>query len=156
MNNAFDEKNSSDYEKNTDLLHLAMEKIHQTPTLSATIAELSRITGLHRNAISNRVWPGQKLHEIKEHRKQLKTKTVENLVKIDPVSVLEEKLDNAKRELVFWFTKCTDNEKQIKQLNTNLQRMSDARSNYENMLKQERLKTEELKTELNQLRMLIQ
>ena len=156
MNNAFDEKNRNDYEKNTSLLHVAIDKIRKTPTLPATIAELSRITGLHRNSISNRVWPGTKLKEIKEQRIELKKQKTENVVKIDPVRVLEDKLDNAKQELVFWFTKCTDNEKQIKQLSTNLKRMSDARSDYENMLKQERLYTEKLKKELNQLRMLIQ
>jgi hypothetical protein len=138
MNNAFDKKNRNDYDKNTDLLHVAIDRIHKTSTLSATIAEISRITGLHRNAISNRVWPGQRLQEIKEQRRQLKNKRIEKTLQLDPVRVLEDKLENAKRELVFWFTKCSDNEKQIKQLNTNLQRMSDARNDYEDLLKQER------------------
>lgn len=156
MSNAFDEKNKRDFEKNTELLLSAIEKIRRNSALPATISEVSKITGMHRNGISNRGWPKTKLDEIKEQREILKNKRNESVDKIDPVKVLEEKLDNAKKELVFWFTKSIDNEKQIKQLNTNLQRMSDARTDYENMLKRERLKTEKLAAELNQLKMLIQ
>lgn len=155
MNKALNEKNKNDFDKNTNLLNVAIEKIHRTSSLATTIAELSRLTGLHRNAISNRIWPGQKLNIIKEQREKLKKKKIENLRKVPPVKIAEDKLDNAKRELVYWFTKCSDNEQQIKQLSTNLKRMSDARNDYEKMLKQERLKTIRLTSELNQLKELI-
>ena len=68
---------------------------------------------------------------------------------------MEERLDNAKNELVYWFNRNLDNEKQIKQLEINLERMSLARNDYETMLKQERLKTEELTRKNNLLRDLI-
>ncbi|MFK3860518.1 MULTISPECIES: hypothetical protein [Pseudoalteromonas] len=155
MSNPFDTKNQRDFDENTEKLVAAIDKINNTPSLPATIAELSRLTGLHRNAISNRVWPNQKLKLIKEKRKTQKQAETNPTVNKNPIKVLEEKLDNAKNELVYWFNKSLDNEKQIKQLEINLERMSLARNDYEAMLKQERLKTEELTKKNNLLRELI-
>ena len=155
MSNPFDTKNQRDFDENTEKLVAAIDKINNTPSLPATIAELSRLTGLHRNAISNRVWPNQKLKLIKEKRKNQKKAETNPTVNKNPIKVLEDKLDNAKNELVYWFNKNLDNEKQIKQLEINLERMSLARNDYEAMLKQERLKTEELTKKNNLLRELI-
>ena len=69
MSNHFDIKNQRTFDENTQKLVAAIDKINNTPSLPATIAELSRLTGLHRNAISNRGWPNQKLKLIKEKRK---------------------------------------------------------------------------------------
>jgi hypothetical protein len=155
MSNPFDTKNQRDFDENTEKLVAAIDKINNTPSLPATIAELSRLTGLHRNAISNRVWPNQKLKLIKEKRKNQKKAETNPTVNKNPIKVLEEKLDNAKNELVYWFNKNLDNEKQIKQLEINLERMSLARNDYETMLKQERDKTTELTKQLNIMRDLL-
>jgi len=155
MSNPFDTKNQRDFDENTEKLVTAIDKINNTPSLPATIAELSRLTGLHRNAISNRVWPNQKLKLIKEKRKNQKKAETNPTENKNPIKVLEEKLDNAKNELVYWFNKNLDNEKQIKQLEINLERMSLARNDYETMLKQERDKTTELTKQLNIMRDLL-
>ncbi|MEI8603965.1 hypothetical protein [Pseudoalteromonas sp. B160] len=155
MSNPFDIKNQRDFDENTEKLVAAIDKINNTHSLPATIAELSRLTGLHRNAISNRGWPNQKLKLIKEKRKTQEQAETKPTINKNPIKVLEEKLDNAKNELVYWFNKNLDNEKQIKQLEINLERMSLARNDYEAMLKQERLKTEELTKKNNLLRELI-
>ena len=155
MSNPFDIKNQRTFDENTQKLVAAIDKINNTPSLPATIAELSRLTGLHRNAISNRGWPNQKLKLIKEKRKAQKQAETKPTINKNPIKVLEERLDNAKNELVYWFNRNLDNEKQIKQLEINLERMSLARNDYETMLKQERLKTEELTRKNNLLRDLI-
>ena len=155
MSNPFDTKNQRDFDENTEKLVAAIDKINNTPYLPATIAELSRLTGLHRNAISNRGWPNQKLKLIKEKRKTQEQAETKSTVNKNPIKVLEEKLDNAKNELVYWFNKNLDNEKQIKQLEINLERMSLARNDYETMLKQERDKTTELTKQLNIMRDLL-
>ena len=155
MSNPFDIKNQRTFDENTQKLVAAIDKINNTPSLPATIAELSRLTGLHRNAISNRGWPNQKLKLIKEKRKTQEQTETKPTVNKNPIKALEKKLDNAKNELVYWFNKNLDNEKQIKQLEINLERMSLARNDYETMLKQERLKTEELTRKNNLLRDLI-
>ncbi|MFK3866302.1 hypothetical protein [Pseudoalteromonas rhizosphaerae] len=155
MSNPFDIKNQRDFDENTEKLVAAIDKINNTPSLPATIAELSRLTGLHRNAISNRAWPNQKLKLIKAKRKTQEQAETKPSVNKNPIKVLEEKLDNAKNELVYWFNKNLDNEKQIKQLEINLERISLARNDYETMLKQERDKTTELTKQLNIMRDLL-
>ena len=155
MSNPFDIKNQRTFDENTQKLVAAIDKINNTPSLPATIAELSRLTGLHRNAISNRGWPNQKLKLIKEKRKTQKQAKTKPTINKNPIKVLEERLDNAKNELVYWFNRNLDNEKQIKQLEINLERMSLARNDYETMLKQERDKTTELTKQLNIMRDLL-
>lgn len=153
MSNNFDDRNQLDYDNNTKRLNSAIDKIRATPSLSPSIAELSRLTGIHRNTISSRKWPCFTLREIKKER-QLKSKLSIASQK-NPVKLIEDKLANAKRELVYWFNKNLDNEKQIKQLEQNLQRMSQARNDYESMLEQERQKNQELAKQLNLMRELI-
>jgi len=151
----FDERNQRDFEENTERLVEAIDKIGSSANLPATIAQLSLLTGMHRNAISRRQWPVVKLKEIKNKRKALKQQQSSEKKQIDPITILEGKLDNAKRELVYWFNKNLDNEKKIKQLEQNLQRMTQARGDYGKMLKQERQKTSELTKQLNIMRDLL-
>ena len=155
MSNPFDIKNQRTFDENTQKLVAAIDKINNTPSLPATIAELSRLTGLHRNAISNRGWPNQKLKLIKEKRVIQRQAEAKPTINQNPIKVLEEKLDNSKNELVYWFNKNLDNEKQIKQLKINLERMSFARNDYEAMLKNEREKTMELTKQLTIMRDLL-
>lgn len=155
MSNPFNIKNQRDFDENTEKLLTALDKINNKPSLPATIAELSRLTGLHRNAISNRGWPNQKLKLIKEKRVIQRQAEAKPTINQNPIKVLEEKLDNSKNELVYWFNKNLDNEKQIKQLKINLERMSFARNDYEAMLKNEREKTMELTKQLTIMRDLL-
>ncbi|GGW97174.1 hypothetical protein [Alteromonas halophila] len=154
MNN-FDERNQRDFEENTKRLVEAMDRIGSSSDLPATIAQLSQLTGMHRNAISRRQWPMVKLKEIKNKRKALRHLQFVEKKQIDPFTILEDRLDNAKRELVYWFNKSLDNEKKIKQLEQNLQRMTQARTDYEYMLKQERQQTNELTKQLTIMRDLL-
>ncbi|HAS6505046.1 MULTISPECIES: hypothetical protein [Vibrio harveyi group] len=151
----FDDRNLRDFEENTEALVKAIDKIKSSSHLPATIAQLSKLTGMHRNAISKRLWPRVKLKEIKNARAvNNKLDSVPRKLD-DPVKVLEEKLEHAKHELTYWFNKSLDNEKRVKQLEINLQRMSLAREDYEKMLKQERQKTNELTKQLNIMRDLL-
>ncbi|WP_420229728.1 hypothetical protein ACOBWA_14150 [Psychrobacter sp. ER1] len=67
--NAYDQKNSDDYDANTLLLEKALSDIKGNKRLKATVAQLSEMTGIHRNTISNRVWPVQELKQIRDSRK---------------------------------------------------------------------------------------
>lgn len=151
----YDERNLRDFDDNTRSLVKAIDKIRSNSHLPATIAQLSKLTGMHRNAISKRLWPRVKLKEIKNTRRAKSEIDAAQRKPVDPVKVLEEKLENAKHELTYWFNKSLDNEKHIKQLEINLQRMSLAREDYEKMLKQERQRTNELTKQLNIMRDLL-
>jgi len=87
MSNPFDIKNQRTFDENTQKLVAAIDKINNTPSLPATIAELSRLTGLHRNAISNRGWPNQKLKLIKEKRKTQKQAETKPTINKNPIKV---------------------------------------------------------------------
>jgi len=102
MNNqAYDQKNSEDYEMNTLSINKALLEIEQDPKLKATIAQLSKMTGIHRNTITNRDWPIQKLKEIKDKRK-LKDEESKNHMVVNEIS-LGEKLVLTQNEVIYWF-----------------------------------------------------
>jgi HD-GYP domain-containing protein (c-di-GMP phosphodiesterase class II) len=108
---AFDKRNKEDFDKVTQVLLAGIVSIRSDSSLRATIAELARLTGVHRNTISNREWPQDHLVDIKEQRRrvaaarQLKVATRE-----DPVSILTDKLEKSRLEVVYWFTQAKDAE----------------------------------------------
>ena len=102
---AFDQKNKEDFDQYTELLTRALFDIGANESLKATVAELSRITGIHRNTIRQRVWPLERLEIIKENRRiEVLRKKVSNKKPVDPVVVLTEKLEAARIEVLHWFT----------------------------------------------------
>jgi hypothetical protein len=107
MNNqAYDKKNSEDYKANTLILNKALQEIECNRKLQATVAQLSKMTRIHRNTITNRVWPIQKLKQIKEARK-IEDKSNEKQVLLNKES-MEEKLIQAQNEVIYWFNMYQD------------------------------------------------
>lgn len=122
---AFTKKNSEDFEANTRVIEKALQEIEQNKKLKPTIAQLAKMTGIHRNTLSNRVSPIQRLKQIKQTREiERKTKENENnSSQINPINLLEEKISNLQIEAIYWFNQyqdlklSTDNlKKQYKQL----------------------------------------
>lgn len=153
MSQPYDSVNQKTYEDNTVLLVNALDSIDKDPSLAATIANLVILTGIHRNTVSERKWPKDKLEKIKIARKNKPSEPPKKEEK--PENILDEKLNNAKHELVYWFNKTNDLEREVNQLNINLSRMADARSDYERMLILERKKTEKLQSEVQTLKELL-
>jgi hypothetical protein len=153
MSQPYDSVNQKAYEYNTELLVNALGTIEKDTTQSATIANLAILTGIHRNTISERKWPKDKLEEIKTDRKNKLSQPPKNEVKLE--KILGEKLENAKHELVYWFNLSNDLKKETTQLNINLSRMSDARIDYERMLILEREKTKKLQNDIQKLKELL-
>lgn len=91
---AFEGRNREDFDQNTEALSMALQAIASDKKLKATISELSRVSGIHRNTIRNRRWPSERLEAIKEQRKLEELRLKLNKEKRqDPVSVLAEKLE---------------------------------------------------------------
>ncbi|WP_020190335.1 hypothetical protein [Pseudomonas putida] len=101
---AFDNKNQEDFDRNTEILTNGLMQIAGSLKLKPTVAELSRITGIHRNTIRQRIWPGQRLSAIKESRalEALRSKLAKEK-KADPVTVLTDKLQASRLEVLHWF-----------------------------------------------------
>lgn len=99
---AYDEKNKEDYDQVTLLLNEALDKIANNPKLPANQAQVSKLTGVHRNTVSNREFPAIRLREIKDERKKKAAAEVKE--KADKISQLNDRVDKLSAELVYWFT----------------------------------------------------
>ena len=65
----FDVSNKIDFDRNTEALTQGLLRIAADKELKVTVAELSRITGIHRNTIRQRGWPLDRLEAIKDNRR---------------------------------------------------------------------------------------
>jgi hypothetical protein len=132
---AFDQKNKDDFDQYTELLTRALFDIGANESLKATVAELSRLTGMHRNTIRQRVWPLERLEIIKENRRiEVLRNKVSNKKPVDPMVVLTEKLESARIEVLHWFTEA-NLAYDIAQTNENkYQDMMGSRDTYKSLL----------------------
>jgi len=151
--NAFDERNQQDYDNYTDKINEALDKIASTPSLKATLTELSRLTGMHRNTLTNRDFPKRRLEAIKEERnvrQELKKRKKKDFVK-----ELEEQLDKAGLELVHWFTMYQAAQRETGDLGLQLKRKQASLESHMKELKAEREKTDILEKELENTKQLL-
>lgn len=147
---AYDNKNEQDYDNITDAIDLGLDKIESTPSLKPTIAELAKLSGVHRNTISKRGTPKNTLKRIKKERRI--RAEIDKEDKKDEAKTLEDQLDNAKIELIHWFTKSSSLETENEQLTISLKRFNDSLEFYKNELKKEKDKNTALQEEINLLK----
>lgn len=101
---AYDQKNVDDFEEVTERINEALVKIGGDLNIKPTITKLAELSSVHRNTISNREWPIERLKEIKRNRKieEEKRKEVTNN-EPRPIDVLTDKLERAHLEILYWF-----------------------------------------------------
>lgn len=108
---AFDQRNKEDFEKITKVLLAGIVSIRSDSSLRATVAELARLTGVHRNTISQRKWPQEQLDDIKELRRRAAVaRQLQVATREDPVSILADKLEKSRLEVIYWFRQAKDAE----------------------------------------------
>lgn len=150
---AFESRNKEDFDQNTEALSKALQAIASDNKLKATISELSRISGIHRNTIRNRRWPSKRLEAIKEQRKleELRIK-LKKEKRQDPVSVLAEKLEKSRLEVVYWFNQRNELEETARALEVRLKSMSESRDFYLKQSEAGLLEIKSLKLEIEKLK----
>ncbi|EMR4042379.1 MULTISPECIES: hypothetical protein [Acinetobacter] len=154
MNNqAYDQKNSEDYEMNTLSINKALLEIEQDPKLKATIAQLSKMTGIHRNTITNRDWPIQKLKEIKDKRK-LKDEESKNHMVVNEIS-LGEKLVLTQNEVIYWFNQYQDIKLSFENTNNQLKKLKESNNYYREMYEKHKKQVVLAELEINRLKELL-
>lgn len=155
---AYDQKNQEDFEKNSELLTKALLEIQNSKKFKATISQLSKMTGMHRNTISSRMWPVQKLKEIKESRAEefKKKEERERRNSVDKKALLEEQLDQARKEVIYWFNESEDNKRFYEHSDKRFRQMRDARDHYKNLYETEKKKLLATEQELGRLRALLE
>jgi len=155
MSQSYDDKNSEDYSKYTELIHAAIDNIAKKMNLPPSIAQVSKMTGIHRNTIASREWPASRLSDIKKERQGKKEKEKKASKPLDSVRVLEDKLDNASKELIYWFNKCEGLVSSYEQLSKNSTLMIQAKDTYQEKYESEAKKVIELKVKIKHLEDLI-
>ncbi|MEH6387657.1 hypothetical protein [Pseudomonas profundi] len=150
---AFDSRNQEDFDKNTEALSKALSTIASDYNIKPTISELSRIAGIHRNTIRLRQWPIQRLEAIKEQRKlEELSRKLKKGKRQDPVSVLTDKLEMSRIEVVYWFNKCNESEEAAHALEIRLKKLRDSRDHYLQLSENGQLEISKLRREIENLR----
>ncbi|ERT19656.1 hypothetical protein O162_04510 [Pseudomonas putida SJ3] len=153
---AFDQKNKEDFDRYSELLAQALLDIAANDSLKATAAELSRLTGIHRNTIRQRVWPLERLETIKENRRiEVLRQQVTKKKPVDPVTLLTEKLENARLEVLHWFTKAKDAEKEHQNSEVKYINMMKSRDTYQNLLADANRRVLDSQKEIDRLKQVI-
>jgi hypothetical protein len=153
---AFESRNKEDFDQNTEALSKALQAIASDKKLKATISELSRISGIHRNTIRNRRWPSERLEAIKEQRKleELRIK-LKKEKRQDPVSVLAEKLEKSRLEVVYWFNQRNELEQTARALEVRSGNLEKNRDFYLKQSEAGQLEIKKLKLEIEKLKEVI-
>lgn len=149
---AFDEKNEQDFERITQALNDALSAISKDDQIKASITELSRIAGVHRNTIYQRKWPIERIAEIKDQRQLKKMALARKKAKRqDPVGILETKLEKSRLEVVYWFNRFRDAKETSDALNNRLDRMRSSRDVALQDAESLRAKVKSLESEIDKL-----
>lgn len=153
---AFDKKNLADFDNNTEIISNGLMAIAADTSIKATVAELSRITGIHRNTLRQRLWPVQRLKAIKEDRvvaeirqRQVKGKAA------DPVSVLTAKLEASRCEVLHWFDQYLKANDRANQLSARVDFIKHSITKYEAFRAERDSKLLELNGEIARLQQVI-
>lgn len=113
----YDQKNQEQYDKNTEKIWSALDAIRKDKKLKVTKDQVSKLTGLHRNTLSgkgSRDWVGLELDIIKKQRQEgLKRSQITQKQQEQNLQVL---LDQSKLEILHWFTKYSESERELEKL----------------------------------------
>ena len=154
---AYSAQNQKDFDGNTLAIENALLEINESKTLKATVSQLSKMTGIHRNTITNRIWPIQKLNEIKEKRKNEEKlrKQKENQKNSSVQNSSKEELDKILDEAIFWFNEYNDMEQKFESTLKRLEKMSESKDYYESLYKDTQKSLIEAKDDIQQLKELL-
>lgn len=150
---AFDSRNQLDFDKNTELLAEGIMQIASDSALKPTAAELSRLTGIHRNTIRQRRWPLERLEAIKDSRRiEVLSQKVKAEKKQDPKTILLQRLEKSRLEVLYWFNRFQEAESSWVTLEKRLATVRESRDYYVQLADDLRLKITQQDTEIQKLR----
>lgn len=149
----FDAANKNDFDRNTEALNQGILRIASDKSLKPNSAELSRITGIHRNTIRQRVWPLERLEAIKDSRRlEVLAARVKVEKKKDPKNILMERLEKSRLEVLYWFDKYQDSQDSFYTVDKRLNSIRESRDFYVKMYGEEQKKVKDLESEILKLR----
>jgi chromosome segregation ATPase len=153
---AFNQKNKEDFDRYSEMLSQSLLDIAGNKSLKATVAELSRLTGIHRNTIRQRVWPLERLESIKETRRlEVLRQQVSKKNPVDPVVLLTEKLEAARVEVLHWFTQAKSAEDEARVNEEKYENMVGSRDTYKSLLADANKRLLDSQKEIDRLKQVI-
>ncbi|MCR9696713.1 hypothetical protein [Vibrio parahaemolyticus] len=133
----YDKKNRELFEENSEKIQSALDIIRKNKNLKATISEVAAITGLHRNTLSKSSSRGENLskalEQIKKDRKQFSERC--KVTRQQHEKNLQNLLDQSKLEILHWFTKYSESDRELEKLRNRLKQQSDSLEWYRKELK---------------------
>lgn len=158
MNQAYDQKNSENYEANTLKIENALLQIERNKKLKTTVAQLSKLTGIHRNTINNRKEPIRRLNAIKEARRTETNQSKEalNIDNADNSNSLEQQLTHTRTEVIYWFNQHQDIKRQLDHYMAQYREMKASRDHYKILYQTDHKSLFEAEKEINQLKELLE
>ncbi|MDP2489964.1 hypothetical protein Q8W38_11505 [Vibrio splendidus] len=123
----YDERNKEQYDLNTKKIEEALLAIRKDKKLKATKKQLVDLTGLHRNTFDSkgsRSWVSQELEIIKSIRQEQPKLNITTEKKKE--DNLQKLLDQSKLEILHWFTKYSESERELDKLRHRLKRDNDS------------------------------
>lgn len=153
---AFNQKNKEDFDRYSEMLSQSLLDIAGNESLKATVAELSRLTGIHRNTIRQRVWPLERLESIKENRRlEVLRQQVSKKNPVDPVVLLTEKLEAARVEVLHWFAQAKSAEDESRVNEQKYENMVGSRDTYKSLLADANKRLLDSQKEIDKLKQVI-
>lgn len=153
---AFNQKNKEDFDRYSEMLSQSLLDIAGNISLKATVAELSRLTGIHRNTIRQRVWPLERLESIKESRRlEVLRQQVSKKNPVDPVVLLTEKLEAARVEVLHWFTQAKSAEDEARVNEKKYENMVGSRDTFKSLLADANKRLLDSQKEIDRLKQVI-
>lgn len=113
----YDAKNKELYDKNTEKIWAALDSIRQDKKLKATKSQLMELTQLHRNTFDPkgaRHWVSIELELIKKQRQEYSKR--KKITKKQQEENLQGLLEQSKLEILHWFTKYSESERELDKL----------------------------------------
>ncbi|MFA0623365.1 hypothetical protein AB4571_05785 [Vibrio breoganii] len=123
----YDERNKEQYDLNTKKIEEALLAIRKDKKLKATKKQLVDLTDLHRNTFNpkgSRSWVSQELEIIKSIRQEQPKLNITTEKKKE--DNLQKLLDQSKLEILHWFTKYSESERELDKLRHRLKRDNDS------------------------------
>ncbi|MEZ9703793.1 hypothetical protein AB4308_05130 [Vibrio breoganii] len=123
----YDKRNKEQYDVNTKKIEDALLAIRNDRRLKATKKQLVELTGLHRNTFDSRgtrSWVGQELEILKKDKKEYSNRN--KVTEKKKEDNLQKLLEQSKLEILHWFTKYSESERELDKLRQRLKRDNDS------------------------------
>lgn len=150
---AYEEANRQRFQEYTDKINLAIDAIKKNKNYKATQQQVAVLTGIHRNTIRERLLGDKRLATIKREREI--EKTLKKVQTKDEKKELENQLDNAKVELVHWFSMHQSIETELRQSEKEFLRQQEATKFYREQLEVIKADNKNKQVEIERLRDLL-